>query len=1111
MLAQRCPGDYDAAMRHLARLLAACCLLWGSTTHALRQLDPYFETVGDSESIPDNNVSALAQDASGFIWIGTPAGLLRYDGYRFRSFAGDDGDARSLAGDFVRSLLSASDGRLWIGTNADGVAVIEGNTARVTRVRAGANGLSSNTVRALAEDASGGVWIGTREGLDHWPRGEAGVRQYRQRFGAHGNVDDDHITALLVDVEGNLWVGSWGGLSVLRHNASSFERVDRLDAASDPDEREQVQSLLQLSDGTIIVGTARSGTLALTPGSSALRPIPEGQANRSAVQPAVLSLLEPRPGILWIGVFGGIDVLDARSFRLLRQIRPNSAVASSLAHDQIRSMLRDQAGEIWVGGYGGGLQRHNPANDGIGVLRHSPGRPDTLSAPSVSSVLEVEDGRIWVGTRGNGIDLWDRERGIVGGWRPDPENPKALRNGVISSLAQSVEGTIWVGTVDGLHQFERDRGEFVWWGPEQGLPDIYVRRLLASGDGELWIGTDAGLARRRTGGTRIEQLGDVDGNPVRVDVNALVEAGDGGLWVGSSAGLYRVGAGQDHMRQIQIRAADGSAMNQVSVLGLLLDRSGQLWADTPVGLHRVQLSDSEHAAFVPVAVRPGQPVRPFGANLLEDPMGRIWSQRFVYDPKADSLYELSRADGADLGTAWFRSYAQTRDGTLLFGGSRGLMVVNPTDFMPWQYQPPMVVTELQLGGLPAATAPAAAGFTVSPEQRGFALEFAALDFSAPLRLRYQHRLEGFDRDWIESDATRRVASYNSLSPGEYVLRVRGSARTGAMSPHELRIPVKVMPAFWQTWWFRGLVVLLTLLLLVIGLRMREHGLRRRSARLEQLVAERTAELTQAKEGAETALQQLQNAQIELVAREKMASLGQLVAGVAHEINTPVGVALTASSYLTERSAALAEALEANALRRSTLAEFATQANNASQIIHQNLARASELVRNFKQVSVDRSKDDRRQFDLAQNLAAVVSSLEITWKRRPISLSLDCADDILLDSYPGALGQVVSNLIQNALLHAFPEDRGGQMRLSASLTPAGLVQVVFEDNGAGIGGDELARIFEPFFTTRRAQGGSGLGLHIVYNLVTVQLGGRVAVEGAPDLGMRFVLTFPRVAP
>ncbi len=1098
-------------MRTLARLLVVFCLLWACRAQAFPQLAPYFETVGDGESIPDNNVSALAQDGSGFIWIGTPAGLLRYDGYRFRSFAGDDGDARSLAGDFVRSLLSGSDGRLWIGTNADGVAVLDADGVGVTRVRAAADGLSSNTVRALAEDGSGGVWIGTREGLDYWPRREVGIRHYRQRFGADGDVDDEHITALLLDAEGNLWVGSWGGLSVRRSNSPIFERIDRFDASSNPSDRVQVQSLLQMGDGTLIVGTARSGSFALATGSSTLRPIPAGDENRSAVQPAVLSLLEPRPGILWIGVFGGIDVLDARSFRLVRQIRPNSAVASSLAHDQIRSMLRDQAGEIWVGGYGGGLQRHNPANDAIGVLRHSPGRPETLSNPSVSSVLEAADGRIWIGTRGNGIDLWDRGQGVIGGFRPDPDDPKALRNGVISSLTQSADGTIWVGTVDGLHQYERDTNEFAWWGPDQGLPDVYVRRLLASAGGELWIGTDAGLARRRVGGAVIEQLRAIDDSPVRADVNALVETADGGLWVGSSAGLYRVDAGQERLRQIQIKAGDGSAMDQVSVLGLLLDRSDRLWADTPVGLHQVRLSDPDHAVLVPAAVRPGQPVRPFGANLLEDPLGRIWSQRFVYDPKAGSLYELGRADGADLGTAWFRSYTQTRDGTLLFGGSKGLMVVDPRGFAPWQYQPPMVVTELLLGGVQASIGSAAAGFKVSPEQRGFALEFAALDFSSPLRLRYQYRLDGFDRDWIETDATRRVASYNSLSPGDYVLRVRGSARTGVMSPHELRIPVQVIPAFWQSWWFRALVVLASVLLLVLGLRMREHGLRRRSARLEQLVAERTAELTQSKESAETALQQLQNAQMELVAREKMASLGQLVAGVAHEINTPVGVALTASSYLAERSAALAEALEANALRRNTLAEFATQASNASQIIHQNLARASELVRNFKQVSVDRSKDDRRQFDLAQNLAAVVSSLEITWKRRPITLTLDCADDILLDSYPGALGQVISNLIQNALLHGFPENRAGQMRLSASLTPAGLVQVVFEDNGAGIGSKELARVFEPFYTTRRAQGGSGLGLHIVYNLVTVQLGGRVAVAGAPDLGMRFELTFPRVAP
>ena len=1096
-------------------MAAVLCAFWASTLHALDQVDPYFESVGSTESIPDNNVSALAQDSSGFLWIGTPDGLIRYDGYRFAYFDNDPDDSGSLGGDFVRALVAGRDGRLWVGTNADGVSILAPRGDNSMRLRAG-NGpadLASNTVRALAEDPAGGMFIGTRDGLDHWNAATGRIEHLRQRYGPGTTADDEHVIALRFDRHGNLWIGSWGGLGVRRAIGGAFERIVLSSDTGRSLVGEQVPALVEREQGGMVIGTARRGSFVLDTAATSLRQIPVDPLGVAPdeVQPTVLALLQPRADAIWVAAFGGIDVVDAEDFHLVRRIRPDPAVGSSLAHDQVRTMLRDQAGQIWIGGYGGGLQRHDPANDAIGVLRHSPGRAHTLSSPSVSSVLEVDSGTLWIGTRGNGVDVWDRRVGVIAGHRPDPANPAALRNGVISGLAQTADGTRWVATVDGLHRFEAQTGGFTRFGVEQGLPDIYVRRLLAARDGGLWIGTDAGLARWPPGGDAIERTVGAEGAPIREDVNALVEAGDGRLWVGGSSGLYTLTAADPALRRVALVTGEDNAPVTVGVVGLLLDRSGELWVDTPAGLNRVSGFDGRSARLIPVSARLGAVSEPFGANLLEDRQGRIWTQRFVYDPREDSLYELGRADGADLGTAWFRAYAQTHDGLLLFGGSKGLMVVDPTRFRRWDYTPPLVVTDIQLAGSPLHLVNATEGFDVLPGQKGFSVEFAALDFTAPQRNRYQYRLEGFDSDWIDSDATRRVASYTRLGPGNYTLRVRGSGRTGVYSPHELSIPVRVVPAFWQTWWFLALASLLAGMILWLGLRLHNLRIQRRAEQLERLIDRRTAELTQAKDSAERALRQLQSAQDELVAREKMASLGQLVAGVAHEINTPVGVALTASSYLSERSDALRAALASGSLSRSELAGFIEQTHEASTMIGQNLERASSLVRSFKQVSVDRSSDDRRRFDLGDNLRAVVSSLELTWKRRPVQLSLSCEGRIELDSYPGALGQVITNLIQNALLHAFDGTRGGTMRLSAALADGERVRIVFEDDGHGIAKDALARVFEPFFTTRRSQGGSGLGLHIVYNLVTVKLGGRIEAQGEPGAGMRFVLLLPLRAP
>lgn len=296
-------------------------------------------------------------------------------------------------------------------------------------------------------------------------------------------------------------------------------------------------------------------------------------------------------------------------------------------------------------------------------------------------------------------------------------------------------------------------------------------------------------------------------------------------------------------------------------------------------------------------------------------------------------------------------------------------------------------------------------------------------------------------------------------------------------------------------------------------RAQERVLRNNEERLEQKVAERTAELSLAKTRAEKALQRLQLAQADLVEAEKMASLGQLVAGVAHEINTPVGIAYTASSHLGDRTRGLREQLASGGLRRSDFEDYLHTAEEAARLVGGNLERAAELIRSFKQVSVDRSSDGRRAFRLDEVIHAIVDSLSPGWKRRPLELDVVCPPGLVMDSFPGALGQVLANLVQNALLHAFAAEDSGQMRLLVEVLDADTLELRVEDDGIGIAEAHRERVFEPFFTTRRGQGGSGLGLHIAYNLVSQKLDGTIRVEspGPSGRGCAFVLRLPRRAP
>jgi signal transduction histidine kinase len=281
---------------------------------------------------------------------------------------------------------------------------------------------------------------------------------------------------------------------------------------------------------------------------------------------------------------------------------------------------------------------------------------------------------------------------------------------------------------------------------------------------------------------------------------------------------------------------------------------------------------------------------------------------------------------------------------------------------------------------------------------------------------------------------------------------------------------------------------------------------------ENAIAKRKAEdeLRAAKDRAEKALDDLREAQQSLIAAEKLAALGGLVAGVAHEVNNPIGISLTVASSFARRCEEFAKEVDAGPLRRSRLGEFLEGGRDAANQLVSNLQRAGELVQSFKQVAVDRSHADRRPFDLRESTDQIVASLRPVLKKSQITLTVDVPAGIIMDSYPGSYGQVLTNLFLNSVVHAFPDGRAGSVIVEARQVRDD-VDIFVSDDGVGMSEEIQRRAFDPFFTTRRNEGGTGLGLHIIFNLVTQQLGGRLAFESRLGWGTRFRITLPRVAP
>jgi PAS domain S-box-containing protein len=269
------------------------------------------------------------------------------------------------------------------------------------------------------------------------------------------------------------------------------------------------------------------------------------------------------------------------------------------------------------------------------------------------------------------------------------------------------------------------------------------------------------------------------------------------------------------------------------------------------------------------------------------------------------------------------------------------------------------------------------------------------------------------------------------------------------------------------------------------------------------------DLQAAKTKAEEALRELQNTQQSLIEAEKMASLGGLVAGVAHEINTPVGITLTTASHLQEKVVSLKRLFDSGKIRKQEFADFMDLANNACTLLLSNCTRAANLIQSFKQVAVDQASDERRRFMLGDYINEVLLSVGPRLKRTPHKITVSCPEDLEVDSYPGPLSQILTNFVMNSLLHGFDDETPGQMTIT--VTPPddkGMIGLRYADSGKGIPPENLKHVFEPFFTTRRGEGGSGLGLNIVYNLVKQTLKGSIHAEANPGGGAAFVLSFPQ---
>lgn len=889
--------------------------------------EPRLHTVG-AAAIPRGVVPALAQDRAGFLWVATGDGVVRYDGHRFmpQERASADPARRNLG--WMRAMLATRDGRVWMGSEVDGLVAHDPATDTLIDAKDPALGAApSPTITALAEDADGGIWAGTvGAGLQHYHPQTRQHRRYRQSK-EPGSLPDDRVRALLVARDGTLWVGHDGGLARRVPNGARF---DAWPATGTGTVSGVVQALAQASDGRVWIGTQQGRLFIVEPtdGSVKAVPAPADAATRasSAAAGAVTSLAEDGSGVMWVGRSTGIDLHDVASGRALRALRHDLARPQGLAGHEVVVLLRDRDGAMWVGGFGIGLQRHDPERDAIHVHMPLPAAAGRAASADLRSLLQHSDGSLWAADHAGRLLQMDGRLALSTVLPPYVVDGEPLR---ITALHEGAGGDLWLGGHGAVLRVNR-RGQV-----QQDLrhPGGTTYQLRSTTDGSLWLCTDDGLYRVAPNGTAPQRVVRADGSALEGVVFVTALAPDGSLWVGSVNGLFRIEPGQTVLQPVLAESADTALGSQV-IAGLLFDRQQQLWVDTgAAGLHRMQAWDGRRARFDRISLRHGMQSRPFGANLQADAQGRIWSHIHVYDPRDDTLLTLTAADGVSFGTGWFLAQAQAPDGRLFFGGSRGLLVVQPERFLAPQHTAPLRLTDLRIDGQRQPLTQPAAALELASEQRSLAVQFAVLDYADPGRFRYAYRLEGVDTDWLDSDADLRTAAYSQLQPGRYTLRVRAGTRNGAWRSDELTLDVQVHPAWWQRPASKALAVLLGLMLLWALLQWRTRRLRGQRRALETAVAARTAELEATRAELEERVQArtrelaAASAAAEAANRAKTAFLQS----VSHEMRTPLN-AILGLTYL-------AQADVAPGPQQRRLGQVTTAAQQLLKLINEVLERA----------------------------------------------------------------------------------------------------------------------------------------------------------------------------
>jgi signal transduction histidine kinase/ligand-binding sensor domain-containing protein len=982
---------------------------------------------------------SIAQTPDGYLWLGTESGLLRFDGVRSVPWQPPAGE--HLPGGSIRSLLAARDGTLWIGTTEGLASWKDGRLMHYSEL--------AGQVRPLLEDREGTIWAGGFVG-------STGRLCAIQSGGAHCYGEDGsfgrEVISLYEDSRGYLWAGAVTGLWRWKPGPPKLYSM--------PD---RVRALMEVDNSALLI-VMRDGIRQLVDGKAEAYLLPV--AGR-LLQPT--RLLRDRNGGLWIGTAdrGILHVHQGRADLFTR--------SNGLSGDFIQGLFEDREGNIWVA-TSGGLDRFR--DFAIPTISVKQG----LSNAFVWSVLAARDGSVWLGAR-DGLNRWND--GQITIYR---KRNSGLPDDSVESIFEDYRGRIWVSTGRGVAYFENGR-----FTPVSDVPAGQVHSIAEDSAGSLWISHVSEGLFHLIRGRVVERIPWARLGRTEDPRVLLPDPMQGGLWLG-------FGSGVAYFKDGQVRASYGAAdgLGEGRVTGLQLDRDGTLWAATEGGLSRVKngrvatltrknglpcdavhwvMEDDDHSFWLYTACGLVRIARPELDGWAADPKRTIGTTVF------DS------SDGASSHSLPLYSprVAKSSDGKIWFLPLEGVSVIDPRHLSINKIPPPVHVEEI-IADDKAYDTSSGLRWRLPPLVHHVEIGYTALSFVAPEKALFRFKLEGLDRDWRDV-GNRRRAFYTNLSPGNYRFRVAASNNSGVWNEAGAFLDFSIGPAYYQTTWFRSSCVASLAVLLWMAYRMRVHSILQRSEQLAVINAKLEAQIAERKQAEEA----LRRAQADLTHANRVSSMGELTASLAHEVKQPLAAAITDANTCLRWLARDQPDLE--------------KARAAASRIVQDGRRASEIV-NRVRLLFQKGTLQRELVDLNEVIREMMLLLHSEATKLAVLVRTELAADL-----PQVMGdrvqlqQVLVNLMMNSIDAMKDVDGTRELTINSQRGENEQLVVSVSDTGVGLPPEQAGQIFNAFFTTKPH--GTGMGLRISRSIVESHGGRLWAADNSPR-GARFCFTLPTKA-